>query len=362
MKYSVIEELNNPDFNPDDYAPNFDTPKKNGKNKNPELKGNTVTYVAITVILAIVLAVFGTIFTFKSTDETNKASLVLSYFTDSKTCEYLKSADGCDYYVVYYDDCITGYGVFLTEKGFSGPVDMLICVNGNGEISNVSIISENEIKGLGSRIKNADFLGEFKGLKSNDKIKVDMISGATDSCNAIKSAVESVLKSNVNLDSISRETGKKVLTPSELEKKINSGSKKDNTEEETEAEETTRLGNNYFDPNINNNHVNDGPQIGGNTGAPNYNTGDGNVGADGNDVTTEYETETDTTDETTGEDTTATPVTEAVTTAPPVETTAPPVETTAPPVETTAPPVETTAEPVTDSEPVSENPDEGGNG
>lgn len=360
MKYSVIEELNNPDFNPDDYAPRDEGPKNLKNNRAPELKTKTVAYVAVTVILTVILAIFGTIFAFNSSDEAAKAAMVLSYFDNSEKCEFYKTAEDREVYVVYYGDCITGYGVYLTEKGFSGPVDILVCINGSGEVENVSIISEKEIQGLGSRIRNTPFLDGFKGLKSGDNMKKVLVSGATTSCDAVKNAVKDVLNWDIiNLDSISRDTGKKVLTPSELDKKINEGKDKDKDkkDEETTDDDSSRPSGYHFETNDNT----DTNRINGNDGAQNTNNGDGDVNADGNDVTTEYDTESDTTDETTAEDTTA-----ADTTAGPVETTAAPVvETTAAPVvETTAAPepetTEAPSEPETTEAP--EDSDEGGNG
>lgn len=105
---------------------------------------------------------------------------------------------------------VTGEGEVIFEFTGSGLQDQVsgaICMNADLEtIKGIKIVKQNETPGLGGRIKDAEFLNQFKGKKFFPEIKiqspgkasgdneVDGISGATLSCNALEAMLNSESK------------------------------------------------------------------------------------------------------------------------------------------------------------------------
>ena len=97
----------------------------------------------------------------------------------------------------------TGYAVEVAPAGFDGAITMMVGVNKNGEIVDISIISHTETAGLGA-VAAADtdagnaFRGGFKGLTGNvavtkDGGTVEAITGATVTSRAVCVGVQAAL-------------------------------------------------------------------------------------------------------------------------------------------------------------------------
>lgn len=105
---------------------------------------------------------------------------------------------------------VTGAGEVIfafTGSGLQDQVSGAICMNPDLEtIRGITIVSQKETPGLGGRIKDDEFLNQFKGKKVFPKLKiqspgkasgdneVDGISGATLSCNALEAMLNSESK------------------------------------------------------------------------------------------------------------------------------------------------------------------------
>ncbi|MEE0969176.1 MAG: FMN-binding protein [Clostridia bacterium] len=86
---------------------------------------------------------------------------------------------------------LLGYCVGVSSNGFGGEMELFVGFDTEGKIKGVDIVSHGETPGLGSKIGNEKFLGQFEGM---DKIPTEgqnfeIVSGATKSSRAVAAAV-----------------------------------------------------------------------------------------------------------------------------------------------------------------------------
>lgn len=99
-------------------------------------------------------------------------------------------------YVIYQDGEKAGYGFTTRGSGYGGYIDILVGLDNSFEIKGISILSQTETPGLGSKITESSFTGQFKGLSITDIAlkpeggKIDAITGATISSRAVVNAVK----------------------------------------------------------------------------------------------------------------------------------------------------------------------------
>lgn len=347
------EEINSPEFNPEEFAPAPEKIAPAAAGAAAQKRHPSLIFGVMCAVFAVIIALFGVLSPAGSAASQRKVreSQVLSYFKHCTRAVFVKEENDCEVYAVYYKEKVAGVGFYKTVKGFSGKIEVLVLMDGANEIKEVAVISENESPGLGDRIRSESFLKQFKGLKAfEENTKIDVVSGATASSDAVTGAVKAVLESGINTFSVAKDLRAETITAEEISEDVKQGGEK--TEETTgEAEETTGKGSSFdsnFRPDLDDY---DGQKLNGQGGSENKNNGGGNMSADGKDVTTVYETETkesDTTDtaapDTNHEETKAP---EAVTTAPETETKAPETEPVTDPV--TQAPQDTTDAPAQDT-------------
>lgn len=96
---------------------------------------------------------------------------------------------------VYRDKDGDGIAMILSAPGYdsSNPISIAVGLSMDGKIEKCYVIScTGETSGIGSKVKNADFLSQFDG--KSDMSGIDTISGATISSSAFLSAVEDAFK------------------------------------------------------------------------------------------------------------------------------------------------------------------------
>lgn len=97
--------------------------------------------------------------------------------------------------VVYYlaydaSKKLAGFVLKAANKGYSSEIEVLAGLNRNLEITNIKIVSQNETPGLGSRITEPQFTGQFSGKTLESFDQVQAITGATISSGAVIRAVK----------------------------------------------------------------------------------------------------------------------------------------------------------------------------
>jgi len=84
---------------------------------------------------------------------------------------------------------LIGFVFKASGKGYSSIIETLVGMFIDGRISAIKVISQNETPGLGIRITEPDFTGQFKSKMSQDLSGVQAISGATISSRAVMNSI-----------------------------------------------------------------------------------------------------------------------------------------------------------------------------
>ncbi len=103
---------------------------------------------------------------------------------------------------IYKANNDTGYVVMTSPKGYGGEIKLAVGVSADYKVTGVSVITQSETAGLGSKCTDAEFLSQFKDKEGNisvvkngaDKSKVNAISSATITSKAVTLGVNSAIK------------------------------------------------------------------------------------------------------------------------------------------------------------------------
>jgi electron transport complex protein RnfG len=103
--------------------------------------------------------------------------------------EAVKSQDS----IVYYNaqdkaGKLIGVAFKTSGKGYSGTIETMAGMLKDGTITAIKILNQNETPGLGARVSEPDFTGQFKNKR--DLVNVQAITGATISSKAVIDSVE----------------------------------------------------------------------------------------------------------------------------------------------------------------------------
>lgn len=131
---------------------------------------------------------------------------------DMKLVKSETSSDSIEIYPAYFKNQFAGAAIIgSTDRGFSGLVKIMVGFKPNGNIENIVVLEQKETPGLGTKMTEAKFLQQFKGVNvSAYKLKVkkdggdvDALTGATISsrafCDATQTAYNAFLKNNQSL-------------------------------------------------------------------------------------------------------------------------------------------------------------------
>lgn len=91
-------------------------------------------------------------------------------------------------------DTQVGWAVRLASRGYGGPMQLVIGLDTSGSVTGVSILTQNETPGLGTKVLSEKwFLEQFKelsgGFTDSDVRSLDVIAGSTRSSNGIRNGV-----------------------------------------------------------------------------------------------------------------------------------------------------------------------------
>jgi len=128
---------------------------------------------------------------------------VVPEFNNNPNAEMYKlptgEGDSLEIYPAKKDSAIVGYAVNTnTKKGFAGNINLMAGFRPDGTIFNISVLSQSETPGLGTKMTEPLFKDQFNGKNPSDfklKVKkdggpVDAITAATISSRAFCNAVE----------------------------------------------------------------------------------------------------------------------------------------------------------------------------
>lgn len=88
-----------------------------------------------------------------------------------------------------------GFAVVVREKGFKGPIDLVVGVGTNGRVIDVEVVKHNETPEIGSPATDREFLDLFKGAARGVEFGegLDAITGGTVTSNAVLKGVNTAL-------------------------------------------------------------------------------------------------------------------------------------------------------------------------
>lgn len=96
------------------------------------------------------------------------------------------------------DENIVGYAATGQGHGYGGPLEMLVGIDPNGEITGVKIIEQRETPGFFKLLLDKDFFDQYLGLKYQDPLQLDQdldaVSGATISAEGIATSTRNAVR------------------------------------------------------------------------------------------------------------------------------------------------------------------------
>lgn len=130
--------------------------------------------------------------------ETERASVRSVFGKENityKTLDNVPSTVTSVFEVMETDGTVCGYAVAVSPSGFGGNIDMIVGVGVDGKIVGVDITALSETPGLGSRVNDDVYLGQYRGLGGELSLgdDVDAISGATISSRSVMAGVNRAL-------------------------------------------------------------------------------------------------------------------------------------------------------------------------
>jgi Na+-translocating ferredoxin:NAD+ oxidoreductase subunit G len=111
---------------------------------------------------------------------------------DAARFEAVRSAAGEVIYYKAYDKNNAASGVaFKTEgRGYSSPIEIMAGMDGEGRLTVIKVLSQNETPGLGNRISESSFISRFSGKDISGLGSIQAITGATISSKAVIDSVK----------------------------------------------------------------------------------------------------------------------------------------------------------------------------
>lgn len=127
-----------------------------------------------------------------------------SVLADADAFEHLGPPEGVDTLCVgKKGDAVVGYVATVTAKGYGGPIQIIVGVDLEGNITGISVGGSDfaETAGLGSRVKDESFTSQFVGLTAPISLGdgVDGISGATVSSRAVAQGVNTAVEAALSV-------------------------------------------------------------------------------------------------------------------------------------------------------------------
>ncbi len=108
-------------------------------------------------------------------------------------------------YIILENADVIGYAFIAIGKGYGGEINTIVGIDKDYKIKEISVVSNTETPGLGTRILETFFTDQFKDLElqdvklSKDGGKVDAISGATISSRAVTDSVRAAIEKKLEI-------------------------------------------------------------------------------------------------------------------------------------------------------------------
>ncbi len=128
--------------------------------------------------------------------------MLKEYFPDID--KYEEDTD-IEIFKVFSKDGLIGYAFTTKASGYGGDIEILVALKNETILQGISIIKHSETPGLGAKITEKSFYGQFEGISiydvelADDGGEIDAITGATISSSAVVDAVKDSVKEKMQL-------------------------------------------------------------------------------------------------------------------------------------------------------------------
>ena len=123
--------------------------------------------------------------------KTEEESAFLKVLPNAINFEPVKSGNDILYYQALDKDAkLIGVAFKVSAKGYSSTIETLVGMTKEGIITAIEILSQNETPGLGSRVAEPSFTGQFANKDMQSLDQVAAITGATISSTAVIDSVK----------------------------------------------------------------------------------------------------------------------------------------------------------------------------
>jgi electron transport complex protein RnfG len=120
-----------------------------------------------------------------------EAASLKEVFPEGSRFEEIKSGDELLYYKAYNKEGgWIGVAFKASGKGYSSTVETMAGMAKNGTITAIKVVNQSETPGLGMRITEPSFTGQFSNRGIQDIPSVQAITGATISSKAVMDSVQ----------------------------------------------------------------------------------------------------------------------------------------------------------------------------
>ena len=153
-----------------------------------------IVFLTLIVLISVSLLLYINTFTSEIVKAQNQAKIKAAL--EQIFPELTEFEEDGEIYIIYEDADIIGYTFIASGSGYSGEINILVGINSDYAIKDVAILSHTETPGLGSKITEEAFTGQFIGLDTGDMAlskdggKIDAITGATISSRAVTEAIQ----------------------------------------------------------------------------------------------------------------------------------------------------------------------------
>ncbi len=190
-------------------------PENNQKNRSEtlELLFIALKLLIISSITALLLSCVNALTapTIAANTEAEKKSAIAAIFSDADEIapSDITTADIDSIYIASKNGSPIGYAASVSPNGFGGALELMVGISTDGSVAGIKLVSHSETPGLGSRVSEDSFLGQFSGLSGKISLgsDVDAITGSTISSKAVTSGVNSALAAYESIFSDSADNG-----------------------------------------------------------------------------------------------------------------------------------------------------------
>lgn len=158
------------------------------------MSGLTLTLFLITAVVAVLLGFVNSVTApeiRRRAEETAKEAMTVVLNAD----EYVRVGESKLYRAQDAGGRLLGFVVQVEPSGYGGKISMMVGVDLQLNVTDVSIMSMSETAGLGTKANDRKFLDQFVGKSVSMKLgeDIDALSGATITSKAVLSGVQDAL-------------------------------------------------------------------------------------------------------------------------------------------------------------------------